>query len=96
VKTFASLQIASSNPFTALAAAPLAIAAGVAMMVAGAAATAAASGGTAGQGSSSGSQTFTSGSVVDPAQYSEPKWEVMERNGDLMARISYGERKLGR
>ncbi len=96
VKTFASLQIASSNPFTALAAAPLAIAAGVALIAAGAAATAAASGGTAGQGSSSGSQTFTSGSVVDAAQYNEPKWEVMERNGDLMARISYGTNRRGR
>lgn len=93
---FAKLQLAMANPLTAIVAAPLAIAAGIALVALGAAATAAASGGTAGQGSSSGSQTFTSGSVVDPAQYSEPKWEVMERNGDLMARISYGTNRRGR
>jgi len=87
-----------SNPITAGPAAVAAIAAGAALMIAGAAASSAAQnfgGNVAGQGSQA--QTFTSGTVLETAQLrGEPQWEVMERNGDLMARIEYGQKNKGR
>lgn len=93
---FAKLQLAMTNPVTALIAAPLAIAAGAALMIAGAAATRAASGGSVG-GQGSQTQNYTSGTVVRPA-YADNSNELkmVLRNGDLMAAVNYGVKTKGR